>query len=255
MCFQDVPDPPEPPRAVNPLEVLGASLFFNRQNTESPLGRQEYGSYDAEGNWVPFDSAAYGQVYAAFLQDALDGDDSISQQNIQALLAATPTEARMLEDPRLRAIRERSQEADSWRQQIGLGYLEQFGGSPTPLPGSQYGVSPGQNTTPAGPGGGGGFNIPQLPDFPTATALPSDLSSYRPWETAPLPPGGQDLYGGSPYQYNVPLSATAPYLTGDPRGLQGPWGIPGNRADAREWDDPRNGPPGQFTGFPRLPGG
>ena len=190
MCFQSVPDAPEPPRTVNPLEILGANLFFNRQNTESPFGRQEYGSYDEQGEWVPFDSAAYGQQYASFLQDALDGDDQISPESIMALLAATPTEARMLEDPRLRAIREQGQAADSWRQEIGMGYLGQFGGSPTPLPESQYGVSPGQNTGPsAGPGTeiGGGFNIPQLPDFPTSSAMPSDLSSYRPWETTPLP--------------------------------------------------------------------
>lgn len=218
----DVPDPPEPPRTVNPLEILGANLFFNRQNTESPFGRQEYGSYDDEGNWVAFDSASYGQAYAAFLQDALDGDDQISPQSIEMLLSATPTEARMLEDPRLRAIREQGQEADSWRQQIGMGYLGQFGGSPQGLPESQYGVSPGQNT--AGPGTeiGGGFNIPQLPDFPTASALPSDLSAYRPWETTPLPPSIGDMgytphYAGgpdSPYGYNVPISASAPFIAG-----------------------------------------
>lgn len=243
----DVPDAPEPPRTVNPLEILGANLFFNRQNTESPLGRQEYGSYDEAGTWVPFDTAAYGESYANFLQDALDGDDQISPETIQMLLSATPSEARMIEDPRLRAIRERSQEADSHRQQIGMAYLNQFGGSPEGLPESQYGVSPGQNTTPVGGGTGGGFNVPQLPDFPTAGAMPSDLSSYRPWETTPLPPSIDEMgytphfTGGpnDPYGYGVPLSAVAPYLTGDPREF----GIPGNRADASQFGPPRLKPP------------
>lgn len=180
----DVPDPPEAPREINPLEILAAQLFFNRQNSESPLGRQEYGSYDADGNWVPFDSAAYGDAYAMFLNDALDGDDNISQASIQALLRATPAESRMIEDPRLRAIREQGQNIDNWRQQIGMGYMNQFGGSPQALPQSQYGL-------PAGGGGGGGpggsvgpganqgFNIPQMPAFPTVQRG-LDPSAYNP---------------------------------------------------------------------------
>lgn len=238
MCG-DTPEAPEAPREVNPLEVLATELFFNRQNSESPTGRQEYGSYDADGNWVPFDTDAYGSVYATFLNDALDGNDNISQANIQAMLQATPTESRMIEDPRLRAIREQQQNIDNWRQQIGMGYMSQFGGSPQSLPDSQYGVA-------GGPGGGGGgpgmsigpganqgFNVPQMPGMPTAGGLNpmahNPMQYAQPFDMTPLDfqmrpdtqsPGGVQQMPQNPQRRQQIVGAHAGGM-GPPRPMPG----------------------------------
>lgn len=166
------PTPAPAPKPTDPGNAISLDFLLGNVNTENPTQRTELGVYDDEGNWRSITQQERQQAFATAFKDP-------TKVNYAALAPLLAAERRSVEDPRLRAIRERDQEASSWRQQIGLGYMNQFGVAPTPLPQSQYGLPANAPATPplSIPTGG---SLPGLPGLGGNVAMPRPMTFKPP---------------------------------------------------------------------------
>lgn len=176
------PATPPPPKPTDPATPISLDFLLGNVNTENPTGRTELGGYDDEGNWRAISQEDRMRAFATAFSDP-------TKPNWAALAPILAAERRSIEDPRLRAIRERDQETQNLRQQIGGSYLSQFGVTPTALPSSQYGLPEGGSQsatlpTPTAPNG----MIPQLPGVNFgAMVRPPTTPFVRPEFTPPPP--------------------------------------------------------------------
>ena len=202
------PDPPDPVSAWDPM---AAAALLNRQNMQSPFGRQTYYRRDANGDlveWDPSDPAVAQRIQQA-LADPTNPD-------IGALLSVLPSTVRMEEDPRLRIMREQQQQADFDRRSVGQAYLSQLMGGPSRvLPESQFGL-------PVEPASGeGAGDLPPIPQRSPWGAYPFGGFSGFPSAPGATPGTSQDRGSaakpGKPDE-SIPddLYRARPDLTGAP---------------------------------------
>lgn len=176
------PATPPPPKPTDPSTPISLEFLLGNTNVEGPMGRTEMGRYDEDGNWVALSQEDRMNAFATAFRDP-------TKPNWAALAPILSAERRTIEDPRLRAIRERDQETQNLRQQIGGSYLSQFGVTPSALPNSQYGLPEGGSQsatlpTPTAPNG----MIPSLPQVNFgALARPAVTQFVRPTFTPPEP--------------------------------------------------------------------
>jgi hypothetical protein len=162
---------PKPPEPTNPAIPIALDSILQRPATENWSSRQELGR-TVNGVWTPYTSQ---QLAAAFGQAFKDPKNP----NLSALSELMAAESRTIEDPRVRAMRERQQGTEDIRRQIGEQYMNRFvgmmpGGAFQGLPPSLYGLpagsAPGAGMPPGwNPGGlpvgdpGGGVPPPPPP--------------------------------------------------------------------------------------------
>ena len=192
---------PKPPAPANPAVPVALDSILQRPSSENAFSRTENGRY-VNGEWKPYTSQEYASMFAR----AFSNPDKPDLAALSEIMAA---ENRVIEDPRVRAMRERQQETEDWRRQIGETYLAKFPGvNRQMLPPSQYGLpatpsspwpNPGPNPGDGLPVGGGkpppGWSPgnPGLP--PPGTPPGTPPPGTPPGPTPPTePPGG----GGKP---------------------------------------------------------
>lgn len=182
MGKKSTPQAPPPPKPTDPATPISLEFLLGNTNVENPTGRTEMGRYDEDGNWVALSQAERINAFANAFRDP-------TKPNWGALAPILASERRSIEDPRLRAIRERDQETQNLRQQIGGSYLSQFGVNATALPSSQYGLPEGGSEsatlpTPTAPNG----MIPNLPSVNFGSLpMPPPSTFQRPQFTPPAP--------------------------------------------------------------------
>lgn len=193
------PDAPDP---VSAFEPMSADALFNRLNTQSPTGRQTYYRRDVNGDLVEWDPSdpRVAQVLSQALADP-------SNPDVGAILSVMPSTVRTEEDPRLRVLREQSQQADFDRRSVGMAYLSQMmGGGSNMLPESEFGIPVPQPT---------GENAGDVPVTP-----------YSPWGnpyrggTFQVPGGGAGV-GGPAGTNQGPLSQRHQFDGADKKGKGG----------------------------------
>lgn len=174
--------PPPPPTPTDPATPISLEFLLGNTNVEGPMGRTEMGRYGADGTWQTLSQEERMMAFQNAFRDPTKPDWA-------ALAPILSSERRTIEDPRLRAIRERDQETQNMRQQIGGSYLSQFGVTPSALPNSQYGLPQGGSQsatlpTPTAPNG----MIPTLPGMGAGAMLPPPPAQFVRPEYTPPPP-------------------------------------------------------------------
>lgn len=168
MCCSDPPEAPEP---INPAGQIGLDFLLGNAAFEGPYSRT---ALYRDGQEIS--QADIARAIAEAFRDPRN-------PNIGALSGLLSAERRTVEDPRVRAMRERQQETENLRRAIGMQYMGQFGTIAPGLPASQFGLPAGgaaaqpgfDPSVPGGvPSGAGmmGAGIPMLPQQTGARAIP-----------------------------------------------------------------------------------
>lgn len=214
---------PPPPEQISAFEPMTAFSLFNKINSSGPFGSQRFYRTDPETGelieWNPSDPDTLAAIDRALADP--------SNPDIGLLMSVMPSDVRMIEDDRVRTLREGGQDNDWMRQNIASMMLGQIPGMEgmQGLPESAFGLDP---NAPAGatPGLLGGSGAGDQSSMPFGISLPSflggtgvepsmDMSRFRPGGGSnsmgmPVPTAGPGGFAGPVGPANAQTQAPVP---------------------------------------------